>query len=56
MMSPGVRHGVSAIDSRADLKWDSSDGRWIVMPMMLLSDHFADTAERPKKVVTRESC
>ena len=55
VVSPGVRHGVSAIDSYADLSWDSSDGRWIIMPIILLSDHFADTAERPKKVVTHVS-
>lgn len=50
IMSPGVRHGVSRIDPEDGVNWQSTSGRWIVLPIILHSDHFADSVERPSRV------
>jgi hypothetical protein len=48
VVSPGLRHGVEAIDPDVNLDLNSGDGRWIILPVILLSDHFSDSAERPR--------
>lgn len=52
VISPGLSHGVESIDPDENLDWNSSDGRWIMLPVILLSDHFSDTAERPRKAIS----
>ncbi len=47
-MSPGIRHGVSAIDEAADYSWGTNDGRWMVMPIVVASDGVV--SERPRQV------
>ena len=50
LVSPGVRHGVAPIDPEEPLDWSNTDGRWIIMPIIINSDHVKDPALKPMKV------
>jgi hypothetical protein len=51
LASPGVHHGVAPIDADEDLQWDNPEGRWIIMPIIINSDHVKDPETKPKRVV-----
>ncbi len=48
--SPGIKHGVAPIDPGEQLDWSSTSGRWIIMPIIIHSDHIKDTKIRPLRV------
>lgn len=50
LMSPGVRHGVAPIDPDQTLDWTGTDGRWIIMPIIIHSDHVSDAGIRPRAI------
>lgn len=52
LASPGVRHGVAAIDPDHPLDWNREDGRWIIMPIIIHSDYKEDAALKPRSVGT----
>lgn len=47
LMSPGCKHGVAAIDPSESLNWNSSNGRWIIMPIIINSDVSKDNYGKP---------
>jgi hypothetical protein len=49
LASPGVRHGVAPIDPDEPIDWGRADGRWIIMPIIIHSDHVKDPSVRPMK-------
>jgi hypothetical protein len=49
VLSPDIRHGVAPVDPEADLDWAAPDGRWMIMPILIRSDHDADR-EKPRQV------
>ena len=44
-----VRHGVAPVDPEAELDWEAPDGRWMIMPILIRSDHDAER-EKPRQV------
>jgi hypothetical protein len=50
VLSPDVRHGVAPVDPHAELDWDAAGGRWMIMPIVIRSDHEADAGEKPRQV------
>ncbi|HYT89849.1 MAG TPA: hypothetical protein VEL76_14160 [Gemmataceae bacterium] len=48
--SPAVRHGVLPIDPSSELDWRRSDGRWMILPVIIRSDYQADPATKPRMV------
>jgi hypothetical protein len=49
VLSPDVRHGVAPVDPEAELDWEAPDGRWMIMPILIRSDHDAER-EKPRQV------
>lgn len=49
VLSPDIRHGVAPVDPEAELDWAAPDGRWMIMPILIRSDHDADR-EKPRQV------
>ncbi|CAG9169539.1 hypothetical protein LMG32289_01720 [Cupriavidus pampae] len=47
LASPGVKHGVAPIDDDQELQWDTTKGRWIIMPIIIHSDHVKDISLKP---------
>jgi hypothetical protein len=47
LASPGVKHGVAPIDPDQPLKWEAQNGRWIIMPIIIHSDHVNDPSLKP---------
>lgn len=52
LVSPGIKHGVAAVDPGEKLRWDDTSGRWIIMPIIIHSDHIKDPTIRPVKMGT----
>jgi len=52
VLSPGVRHGVMAIDPERPLDWEADDGRWMILPIIIYSDYVKDPATKPRGVPT----
>lgn len=50
VMSPGVKHGVDPVDPKDEINWQLASGRWIILPIILHSDHFTGSVDRPRKV------
>jgi hypothetical protein len=50
VLSPDIRHGVAPVDPDAPLDWDAADGRWMIMPIFIRSDHEATADEKPRQV------
>ena len=50
VLSPDVRHGVAPIDPDAELDWSATDGRWMVMPVVIRSDYDTDPSRKPRQV------
>jgi hypothetical protein len=48
VMSPSVVHGVDSVDPEFPLDWSRSDGRWIIMPIIIHSDHHQDPDAKPR--------
>ena len=48
VLSPDIRHGVAPVDPDAELDWDAADGRWMIMPIVIRSDH--EAGEKPRQV------
>jgi len=47
VMSPGIKHGVEAIDPEFEFDWLREDGRWIIMPIIIDSDVEKDGYGKP---------
>jgi hypothetical protein len=47
LASPGVKHGVAPIDPDQPLLWGAQNGRWIIMPIIIHSDHVNDPSIKP---------
>ena len=47
LISPGVKHGVESIDPDEPLQWAAENGRWIIMPIIIHSDHVINQTIRP---------
>jgi hypothetical protein len=50
VLSPGVRHGVAAIDPDEDIDWGLERGRWMILPVVIRSDYDMDPETKPKAV------
>lgn len=50
VLSPGVRHGVEAVDPEVEYAIDENTGRWIVMPIIVASDYPNPEVVRPQQV------
>ncbi len=50
VLSPGVAHGVSPVDAEQSIDWNSRDGRWIILPLILRSDYNMDVNTKPKQL------
>jgi hypothetical protein len=50
VLSPHVRHGVAPIDPDAELDWSTANGRWMILPILVVSDYDTDRAKRPRQV------
>jgi hypothetical protein len=48
LVSPGIKHGVSPIDPSEPLDWDTERGRWIIMPIIIHSDHSKMLSQKPQ--------
>jgi hypothetical protein len=48
--SPAVRHGVLPIDPSRELDWRRTDGRWMILPVVIRSDYQADPGTKPRMV------
>jgi len=49
LASPGVKHGVAPVDDDEELQWDTAKGRWIIMPIIIHSDHVKDPSIKPMR-------
>ncbi len=49
VLSPDVRHGVAAIDPNEPLDWSKTDGRWMILPIIIRSDYNQDPSTKPKE-------
>jgi hypothetical protein len=50
VMSPGIPHGVAAIDPDADYEWKSNNGRWMILPIIVGSDYPNPAVAKPIEV------
>ena len=48
--SPHIRHGVAPIDPDQKLDWSRSDGRWMILPVVIRSDYNTDPNTKPRMV------
>jgi hypothetical protein len=48
--SPGIRHGVAPIDPDCELDWSRSDGRWMIVPVVIHSDYNTAGHTKPRMV------
>jgi len=55
VMSPGIKHGVEAIDPEFELDWSRDDGRWIIMPIIIDSDLKKDGYGKPISIKQGEN-
>jgi hypothetical protein len=46
--SPAVPHGVAPIDPDFPLDWDRTDGRWMILPIVIRSDYNMNPETKPK--------
>jgi hypothetical protein len=49
VLSPGVQHGVAAVDPDEEYSWRENRGRWMILPIIINSDY-----PRPENVKPRE--
>ena len=49
VLSPGVQHGVAAVDPDTPYAWDENRGRWMILPIIIHSDY-----PRPENVKPQE--
>lgn len=47
LLSPGFKHGVAPINPEEDLDWGKTNGRWIIMPIIIDSDVFINQSKKP---------
>ena len=50
VLTPEAPHGVAPIDPEAELDWGRSDGRWMILPIIIRSDYNMDPETKPKAV------
>ena len=50
VMSPGIPHGVEAVDPDAEYAWRDNSGRWTILPLFLTSDYPSAEGEKPRQV------
>jgi hypothetical protein len=54
VLSPGIPHGVEAIDPPADpagdLRWRENTGKWTILPVIVGSDHATPLSEKPRQL------
>jgi hypothetical protein len=51
VMSPGIPHGVDFIDPEAPYSWQTNDGRWMILPIIVSSDYPNPEAAKPVQVM-----
>lgn len=56
VMSPGIPHGVDYVDPDQPYGWQTNDGRWMILPIIVGSDYPNSAAAKPLQVTaqTRE--
>jgi hypothetical protein len=47
LASPALKHGVASIDPDETLNWNNTNGRWIIMPIIINSDLVTGTDTKP---------
>lgn len=52
VMSPGIHHGVDYIDPDAPYSWETNDGRWMILPLIVGSDYPNPAVTKPVEVAT----
>jgi hypothetical protein len=52
VMSPGIHHGVDPVDPDVAYEWQSNDGRWMILPIIVSSDYPDPEATKPVQVGT----
>jgi hypothetical protein len=50
VMSPGIHHGVEAVDPDLPYEWRTNDGRWMVLPLIVGSDYPNPEVTKPVEV------
>ena len=51
LVSPDLKHGVAEIDPGfGEIQWERTDGRWIIMPIIIRSDVGSDESDKPREV------
>jgi hypothetical protein len=50
VMSPGIPHGVEAIDPDLPYEWQTNDGRWMILPIIVGSDYPNPEVNKPVQV------
>jgi hypothetical protein len=50
VMSPGIRHGVEAVDPDLPYEWRTNDGRWMILPLIVGSDYANPDVTKPVQV------
>jgi hypothetical protein len=50
VLSPHVPHGVAPVDPNEPLNWESTEGRWMITPMIIRSDYNQDPNTKPKEL------
>jgi hypothetical protein len=48
--SPHIHHGVAPIDADCKVDWSRSDGRWMILPVVIRSDYNTDVSTKPRMV------
>ncbi len=49
VLSPAVRHGITAIDPDRELDWSLDRGRFMILPIMISSDYNANPESKPRE-------
>lgn len=51
VLSPNIIHGVEVIDpEKEEIDWNENSGRWMIMPIIIHSDHDSEHQVKPKEV------
>ncbi|MEM9281864.1 MAG: hypothetical protein AAGA96_08565 [Verrucomicrobiota bacterium] len=50
VLSPDIPHGLDPIDPEIELDWNRSDGRWIILPLILNSDYPSEENVKPREI------
>jgi hypothetical protein len=50
VMSPGIPHGVDHVDPDREYAWRENSGRWIILPLFLMSDYPRPDNTKPRQL------